>query len=510
MYAASIASSDPQKPAMIHGTTGETRTFAEYEARANQLAHLCRDMGLGQHDHIAQLMGNSLEFAEIGGAAVRAGLYYTSISAYLSADEVAYIVADSQSRLLVASAGLGDVIERLPAMCPGVERFLLVGGSADGWESYEEAIARYPGTPIAGEKLGGVMLYSSGTTGRPKGIIRALPDQKPDAPQIMVEMSYRLFGFHDDMVYLSPAPLYHSAPQVALNALLRKGMTNIIMERFDAEEFLRLVEKHRVTHTQVVPTMLIRLLKLPEAVRAKYDVSSLQSIVHAGAPCPVAIKEQAMAWLGPIISEYYGATEGYGLTWCSPQDWIAHKGSVGKPIMGSFEVRDEAGNPCAAGVAGQVWIGGASDFEYFNDEGKTKAGRDDRGFSTVGDIGYIDEDGFLYLTDRATNMIISGGVNIYPQEVENILAAHPLISDVAVLGVPHDEFGEEVRAFVQLEDPAKASDDLAGQIIEYCRSRLAHFKCPKSVKFVSALPRTETGKLLKRLILASDPDRRSP
>ena len=501
MYAASTARSDPKKPAIIHSTSGKIHSFAEYEARANQLAHLCRDMGLGHRGHIAQLMENCLEFAEIGGAAVRAGLYYTSISAYLSADEIAYIVSDSQSRLLVASAGLGDVIKSLPQICPNVERFLLVGGTAEGWESYEDAIASYPDTPIADEMLGGVMLYSSGTTGRPKGIIRALPDQPPGAPQMIVEMGFKLFGFHEDMIYLSPAPLYHSAPQVALNSLLRKGMTNLIMERFDAEEFLHLVEKYKVTHTQVVPTMLIRLLKLPEAVRTKYDVSSLQSIVHAGAPCPIAIKEQAMEWFGPIINEYYGATEGNGLTWCTPSDWLAHKGSVGKPIMGTLEIRDENGNPCPVGESGQVWFGGASDFEYFNDDNKTKEGRDNQGFSTVGDIGYVDEEGFLYLTDRSSNMIISGGVNIYPQEVENILAPHALISDVAVLGIPHDEFGEEVCAFIQLEDSAMANDELAQQFIQYCRDRLAHFKCPRSIRFVSELPRTETGKLLKRLIL---------
>lgn len=501
MYAAEHARLTPNKPALIMAGSGETVTFAEYEARANQLAHLFRDLGLHRGDHVAQFLENHVRYPELAGAAERTGLYYTCINSHLSLDEAAYIVNDSQAQVLVSSAARGEIAEALPALCPNVKRFLMVGGSGGRWESYEAALAAHPTGPVADESLGGSMLYSSGTTGRPKGILKPLNDADPAGPLLVVQMTSKLFGFREGMTYLSPAPLYHAAPQIALGVMLRSGATTVVMERFDPEAYLQAVEQYRVTHTQVVPTMLARLLKLPAAVRDRYDISSLESVVHAGAPCPIAVKEAAMRWLGPIVSEYYGATEGHGLTWCGPQEWLEHKGSVGRAVLGQIEIRDEAGAPCPVGTPGLVWFRGATGFEYFNDAEKTKSSRDASGTaSTVGDVGYLDQEGYLYLTDRLAHMIISGGVNIYPQETENILASHPKVADVAIIGAPNEDLGEEVKAVVQVEPDIAPGEGLAQELIAYCRDHLAHYKCPRSVDFVEELPRLPTGKLAKHLL----------
>ena len=345
------------------------------------------------------------------------------------------------------------------------------------------------------------MLYSSGTTGQPKGILRELPAIDPSEPLPVMDFVRAMFGFRPGMTYLNPAPLYHSAPAASVSASLRLGATTVVMEHFDARQWLALVERYRVTHCQLVPVMFSRLLRLPDDVRASYDTSSLECIVHAAAPCPVHVKQAMIDWLGPIITEYYGATEAHGFTFCDSAQWLAHPGTVGRPILGELLILDDDGNPCPPGVDGTIWFRGATAFQYFQDPVKTAESRSSDGTaSSVGDVGHVDADGYLYLTDRKTYMIISGGVNIYPQETENLLSAHPAVLDVAVIGVPNEDLGEEVKAVVQLADSARASPELAQELIDFCRARLAHFKCPRTVDFVAELPRSATGKLYKRLL----------
>jgi long-chain acyl-CoA synthetase len=503
MYARTHALDHPDRAAIIMATSGETVTFAEYEARCNAAAHLLRASGLKRGDHIAVLMENQPRLLEIEGAAERTGLYYTLINTYLAPDEVAYIVTNSRARLLFTSAAQRPVAEAAVAQSPRLERMLMTGPGDPpaGWESYEAAVAGYPADPVPDETLGAAMLYSSGTTGQPKGVLRELPDAAPSDPLPVMDFVRGMFGFRDGMTYLNPAPLYHAAPQASVAASLRLGSTTVVMEGFDAEQWLALVERYRVTHCQMVPVMFSRLLRLPEAVRARYDTSSLECVVHAAAPCPEHVKRGMIDWLGPIITEYYGATEAHGATFCDSAQWLAHPGTVGRPVLGELLILDEHGHQCPAGVDGEIWFRGATAFQYFQEPDLTAAGRSADGTaSTVGDVGHVDADGYLYLTDRKTYMIISGGVNIYPQETENLLSAHPSVLDVAVIGVPNEDLGEEVKAVVQLADPAAASPELAQELIGYCRDRIAHFKCPRTVDFVPELPRSATGKLYKRVL----------
>ena len=503
MFARQQALAHPGKPAIIMASSGETVTFGEYEARSNRVAHLLRDCGLRRGDHIAVFMENSPQLLEIEGGAERTGLYYTLINTYLGADEVAYVVANSGARVLFSSAAKREVAEAAAAKCADLDRMLMTGPGPlpAGWEAYDSVVSGYPAAPVADESLGAAMLYSSGTTGQPKGILRDLPTVGPDEPLPVMAFVRAMFGFREGMTYLSPAPLYHSAPQASVSAALRLGCTAIVMEHFDPGQWLALVERYRVTHCQMVPVMFNRLLRLPADVRARYDTSSLECIVHAAAPCPVHVKRAMIDWLGPIITEYYGATEANGFTFCSTAEWLAHPGTVGRPILGELLILDAEGRECPAGVDGTIWFRGATAFEYFHDPAKTaESHSSDGAASTVGDVGHVDADGYLYLTDRKSYMIISGGVNIYPQETENILSAHPAVQDVAVIGVPNEDLGEEVKAVVQLADPAAAGPQLAEELITYCRDRLAHFKCPRTVDFVSELPRSDTGKLYKRLL----------
>jgi acyl-CoA synthetase (AMP-forming)/AMP-acid ligase II len=503
MYARQHATEHPDQPAIIMATSGETVSYADYEARCNRVAHLLRAAGLRRGDHIAVFMENRPELLEIEGGAERVGLYFTLINTYLAADEVAYIVSNSQARILISSTARREVAEEAAAKCPGLERKLMAGPGQrpDDWESFEAAVAGCPGEPVEDESLGAAMLYSSGTTGQPKGILRPLPELAPNDMLPVMDFIRALFGFRSGMVYLNPAPLYHSAPQASVSASLRMGATTVIMEHFDPEQWLAAVERYRVTHCQMVPVMFSRLLRLPAEVRARYDVSSLECIVHAAAPCPVHIKQAMIDWLGPIITEYYSATEAFGFTFCDSEQWLAHPGTVGKPVLGELLILGEDGTECPTGTDGTIWFRGATAFEYFQDPVKTAEGRTSDGTtSTVGDVGHVDADGYLYLTDRKTYMIISGGVNIYPQETENLLSAHPAVLDVAVIGVPNEDLGEEVKAVVQLADPAAAGPELAAELIDFCRARLTHFKCPRSIDFVAGLPRSATGKLYKRVL----------
>jgi long-chain acyl-CoA synthetase len=503
MYPGEHAVLHPDQPAFIMASTGDAITYGEYEARCNRLAHFFRDIGLVHGDHVAFFMENNPRMLEAEGAAERSGLYFTCINSYLAPDEVAYIVNDCQAKVVISSGAKRAVAMDFIDHCPNVKRFLMVDDVAPGWESYEDTVADYPTDPIPDEKLGAAMLYSSGTTGQPKGIFRPLAEIAPaEALPIMMFVKI-LFGFREGQIYLSPAPLYHSAPQASVSATVRLGGTSIIMERFDPEHWLQLVERYKVTHCQMVPTMFSRLLKLPAETREKYDVSSLECIVHAAAPCPVPVKEAMIEWLGPIILEYYAATEAQGATLITAEDWMQHKGTVGKPVLGQLLILDDENKPCAPGVSGTVWFKGATNFEYFNAPEKTKESIvdvEDGTMSTVGDVGYVDEDGYLFLTDRKTYMIISGGVNIYPQETENLLITHAKVMDAAVFGVPNEDLGEEVKAVVQPVDGETPGPELERELIAFCREYLAHFKCPRTIDFEDELPRLPTGKLYKRLL----------
>jgi long-chain acyl-CoA synthetase len=490
------------QPAFVMANGGEVVTFRQYEDAANRAAQLFRAQGLQARDHVAFFFENNPRMLELEGGAERTGLYYTCVNSYLSPEEVAYIVNDSDARVLATSVHQREVAIELPARCPKVERWLMDGIDAPDapYEPLRDALASHPAERVADERLGAAMLYSSGTTGRPKGILRPLPEAKPSDPLPVMAFAQFLLGLRENMTYLNPAPLYHSAPQASLSLAIRLGATSVIMEKFDPHRWLELVDEHKVTHSQLVPTMFSRLLKLPEDVRTRYDLSSLECIVHAAAPCPVPVKQQIIDWLGPIVLEYYGATEANGYTHCTSEEWLAHPGTVGKCVLGELLILDDDGQECQTGTAGTVWFRGATNFEYYHAPEKTKASRfgDDDNTSTVGDVGYVDNDGYLYLTDRKTYMIISGGVNIYPQECENLLVTHPKVMDAAVFGVPNEDLGEEVNAVVQPFDGVETGPDLERELITFCRDHLAHYKCPWSIDFDKELPRLPTGKLYKR------------
>ena len=479
--------------------SGEAITYGELDRRSNQGAQLFRALGLKTGDHIALLMENCLPFMEVCWAAQRSGLYYTAISRYLTAEEIAYIVKDCGAKVVITTPQCIASIAPLVGNAPGAPAFYITGEAKPGFRSWDEARDAQPATPIPDETAGYDMLYSSGTTGRPKGIKRPLSEPSILVPNPLLKLlCATMCGMTADSVYLSPAPLYHAAPlrfNMMCGAL---GGTSIVMEHFDAEEFLRLVEKYRVTQSQLVPTMFVRMLKLPEEVRKKYDVSSLKGAVHAAAPCPADVKAKMIEWWGPILIEYYAGSEGNGVTVSTSQDWLTHRGTVGRAVVGEVKILDDDGNELPVGETGTVYFAGGPQFAYHNDADKTKRAYNERGWSTLGDVGYLDADGFLYLTDRKAYMIISGGVNIYPQETEDVLITHPAVADVAVFGVPNEEMGEEVKAVVQPHDMRKAGKELEAELIAFCRQHLSPIKCPKSVDFEAELPRTPTGKLVKR------------
>ena len=498
------ARTHPDKVAYRMARSGQAITYRELDERSNQGAHLLRSLGLGAGDHIALLMENRLELMEICWAAQRSGLYYTAISCYLTRDEIAYIVGDCGARVIVTSARYSDVLAPLVPVVddePGAPRFYSVDEARPGFASWRDAIAAQPTTPIADETAGQDMLYSSGTTGRPKGIKREAERRRIDLPNpLMKLLCADMCGMGADSVYLSPAPLYHAAPLRFNMSAIALGGTSVIMESFDAEEFLRLVESHRVTQTQVVPTMFVRMLKLPEEVRRRHDLTTLKGAIHAAAPCPVDVKAQMIDWWGPILIEYYAGSEGNGVTVCNSQQWLAHRGTVGRAVAGKVKIVDEQDRELPPGETGVVYFADGPVFTYHNDPAKTERAYNGRGWSTLGDVGYLDGDGYLYLTDRKSYMIISGGVNVYPQETEDVLIGHPEVADVAVFGVPSEEMGEEVKAIVQPHDLGRAGPALAAELIAYCRAHLSPIKCPRSIEFEAALPRTPTGKLMKRLL----------
>jgi long-chain acyl-CoA synthetase len=488
------------KPAVLMAGSGGSVSYAGLEYRSNQIAQWARAQHLRHGDHVALVLENDARFFEIIWGVQRCGLYFTPISTRLTADDVAFIVQDCGARAVLVSANLAELATELAQRIgPDVERYA-VGGALAGYRSWQEAIDGHPGTPVSDEVAGSIMLYSSGTTGRPKGIkfpLVAEPIGTITAVTDKLRLDYR---FDEHAVFLSTAPLYHSAPLYFNMLAMRVGATSVIMEKFDAEQFLALVEKHRVTHAQLVPTMFVRLLKLPPEVRSRYDLSSLRFALHGAGPCAVEVKQRMIDWWGPILHDYYGGTEAVGVVSITSEEWLQHRGSVGRPGEGRVAIVGEDGSILGPGEVGDVYFTQGRSFEYHNDPEKTLRARNERGWSTLGDMGYLDDDGYLYLTDRRSDLVITGGVNIYPQEIEHLLCLHDKVADAAVFGVPNEEFGEELKAVVQ---PVRMGDvelGLEAELMAYCAKHLAKLKRPRSIEFLAQLPRHETGKLYKRLL----------
>jgi acyl-CoA synthetase (AMP-forming)/AMP-acid ligase II len=498
---------DAAKAAIIMAGSGERVSFATLVANTNRAAQLLRSLGLKAGDCIAICMENNSRYFELCWAAHNAGLYYTPISSRLKSSEVAYIVADCGARVLFASSSLREVaVAALQAQRNTVAGFMICGASTDsagaGFTSYEQALALLPAAPpgeLTHESVQGTtMMYSSGTTGAPKGIKPPLSELPVEQLAALPLRLRELYGFDAGTVYLSPAPLYHAAPLKFCLAVLAAGGTVVVMEKFDAEHALRCIQEHRITHSQWVPTMFSRLLKLPDEVRQRYKLSSQRLAIHSAAPCSIEIKEQMLQWWGPIVHEYYSGSESIGMCAIGPEEWLLRKGSVGKAARGIPHVLGESGEELPPGSTGLIYFETATTLRYHNDPQKTARAHNDKGWATMGDVGYIDADGYIYLTDRRDFVIISGGVNIYPQEGEAVLAAHPSVSDVAMFGVPNEDFGEEVKAVVVPQQLADAGPGLEKELIDFCRGRLSSIKCPRTIDFVSELPREPTGKLLKK------------
>ena len=500
---AAHAAANPDKVATIMLGSGEQLTYGKLNERSIRLARLLQEAGLQPGDVVALFMDNNIRYHEVYWAAVRSGMYLCAVNKYLTAEEAAYIVNDSGAKALVTSTGVADAATAMLADLDDCPIRLVVDGPIDGYLRYEDEIAKYGTEPLDAEPLGDFMNYSSGTTGRPKGIKRPLTGNTFAEPSALDSLVGNLYGINTDSTYLSPAPLYHSAPLAFTAAAHSLGATNVIMEKFDPVESLRAIETHQVTHSQWVPTMFIRMLKLDESERSGFDLSSHQMAVHAAAPCPVDVKHQMIEWWGPIINEYYAGTELNGMTFCTSEQWLAHPGTVGTPLLGTLHVCDEAGAELPPGQAGTIYFEREEmAFEYHNDPDKTEGAKHPSNplWTKLGDVGYVDDDGFLFLTDRESFMIISGGVNIYPQEIEDALVMHPLIADVAVFGVPNPDTGEEVKAVVQLAPGVDPTDQVKGELMEHAKANLAKYKVPRSIDFEDELPRLETGKLYKRIL----------
>ena len=497
MHPSIHARGHPDKPAIIMAGSGEVVTYAALDRRSNQVAQLLRAHGVGIGDTVALCLENHPWFFCLAWGFQRAGVHYVGISSRLTAPEIAYILEDSGAKLLFSSTYLAPTMDEVAALAPQVPQ-LRFGADA------EAAIGAMPAAPIADERAGVDMLYSSGTTGRPKGVKIPLPvDPAIDQTNVLVQLAMMAYGINQDAVYLSPAPLYHAAPLRWSMTVHKIGGTVVVMERFDPEAALAAIEKYRITDSQFVPTHFVRMLKLPDEIRRKYDVSTLKCAIHAAAPCPVPVKQAMIAWWGPVLYEYYAGTEGNGSTFITSQEWLKKPGSVGKALSGILHICDDAGDAVPAGTEGQVFFEpteGMVPFEYHNDPGKTADAKNKHGWSSLGDVGYMDADGYLFLTDRKSFMIISGGVNIYPQEIENLLITHPKVADAAVIGAPDADMGERVVAVVQPMDMGEATSELSDELLAYLGPQLSRVKMPRQIDFREQLPRELTGKLYKRLL----------
>jgi len=502
MHPRDIATTHPQRTAVVIPGDGavaeQTLSYGQLVAAADRCAAFMLDLGLKPGDSIALCLENRPEYFAVCWAAFNLGLYFTPISSRLKCQEIAYIVSDSDARVFFTSATLAEEVRELPSLVASVDAWLMFDSACEGYQSYEQVMAGVEPRQDVAPIQGAPMMYTSGTTGFPKGVKPPLSQLPPDEPPPLLNLLSRLYGFNGDTVYLSTGPLYHAAPLKFNMAVQTMGGTAVVLKKFDPEGSLAAIEKYRVTHSQWVPTMFTRALRLPDSIRHRYDLSSHKVAIHAAAPCPVELKRKMLDWWGPIIHEYYAGSESAGMCAIGPEEWLAHEGSVGKAVKGEIHILDGNEEEVPCGETGLIFFANGTEFVYHKDAGKTARAHNSKGWATFGDMGYLDEEGFLYLTDRRDYVINSGGVNIYPQEAENILCQHPEVQDVAVFGIPHEEFGEEVKAVVQLADPALASADFERELIDFCISRLAKLKCPKSIDFMAELPREPTGKLLKR------------
>jgi acyl-CoA synthetase (AMP-forming)/AMP-acid ligase II len=488
------AAQHPDKPAVVD-ETGALLTYAELEAASNRIAHHLRGLGLRRGDHIAIASENRLDLFPILWAAQRTGLFYTLVNWHLTADEASYVVTNCEATVLLVSATLRELAADLPA----VPHRLSFGGPLPSYDALEPLVAGLPETPVDDQSEGSPMLYSSGTTGRPKGILPAMPEAPFGTGLRFDHLMQASFGFDSSTIYLSPGPLYHAAPLGWSLGAIRSGGTTVFTDRFDPERVLALIERHRVTHAQFVPTMFVRMLKLPAEVRSRYDLSSLRLVIHAAAPCPIDVKRAMIDWVGPILTEFYSGSEGNCFFMIGSEEWLAHPGSVGRPAMGEVHVCDADRRELPPGEVGQVWFGGMQPFEYHGDPEKTRAAYDERGWSTLGDLGHLDEEGYLYLSDRRTDLILSGGVNIYPSEIEDALILHEAVADVAVIGLPDEEFGQRVHAVVTPAPGVDPGPELEAVLDRHLRGRIAGFKVPRSYAF-EEVPRLPSGKILRRAL----------
>jgi acyl-CoA synthetase (AMP-forming)/AMP-acid ligase II len=493
----------PDKLAIVMADTGESLTYGQLMRHADQAAQVFASLGCTPGDTIALLSENNATYAEICWAAKNSGLYYACVSSHLNLDDATYVVGNSDAKLLLASHGFADMARKIAAGLPGDLRLLIFGEPERRGDCYESLRDRAAAIRAPDSRRGASVLYSSGTTGRPKAVRTPLIDVPPTTPPPRHAGLLKVFGLAEDTVFINPGPFYHAAPLRLMMSVHREGGTVVGFQKFDAAATLRAIEGHKGTHGFFVPTMLNRMLQLADEVKGSVDVSSMRCAIHGAAPCSVTLKEAMINWWGPVIYELYGGTEGCGQTFITPQEWLQKKGSVGRAPAGCrIRIVDDQKRVLGPNQIGAIYMGNGRQFEYYKDPQKTADAHDPEGLATMGDIGFLDEDGYLFLTDRRAHMIISGGVNIYPQEAENVLSAHPAIADVAVIGIPNDDFGEEVKAVAQLKDGIEGTTELADELVAFCRSRLSAYKCPRSVDFVAELPRNETGKLLKRLIKA--------
>lgn len=494
----------PEKAAVIMADSGQVISYRELDEASNRAAHLLRSKGAQIGDTIAIYMENHPLYFPLVWGAQRAGLHYVCMSSRLTKAEAHYIIEDSGAKLLFTSAALADIAielrDSLAAAGSPITLFM-ADGAAAGFADLDALLDAQPSTPISDERAGVDMLYSSGTTGRPKGVKIPLPeDPAVDGPNVLTQLALYLYQPDVESIYLSPSPLYHAAPLRWSMTMHRLGATVVVMEHFDAEQVLDLIERYHITHAQFVPTHFVKMLKLPDETRVRYDHSSLHTAFHAAAPCPIPVKQAMIDWWGPIISEYYAGSEGIGMTHIRADEWLQHPGSVGKALLGVLHICDEDGNELPMGEEGLVYFDSPTAFHYHNDPEKTAESRLANGWMTLGDVGRVDEEGYLTLTDRKSFMIISGGVNIYPQEIENRLIIHPKVADVAVIGAPDDIMGERVVAVIELADPADNNDAMRAELDAWCRAELSSVKVPRQFDFVDELPRHPTGKLYKRLV----------
>ncbi len=500
-----IAGTSPDKPATIIAETGERMSYTQLADRAARIATVLRASGLDRGDHIAFMLKNGLEFHPICWGAWLAGLYFTPISTHLKAEEVAHIILDSGAQCVIAEPVFQDVVlQARDVTGPATARWFMTRAAASPFEALDDAVAAASPMQSAGDSaIGADMLYSSGTTGQPKGILPSLEKKRDDADPLS-KLFEKLYGFSDKTIYLTPAPLYHGSPLKFSMAVHRFGGTNVILSKFDAARSLAAIGDFSVTHSQWVPTMLHRLSRLPEEVKQGYDLSSHQVAIHAAAPCPPELKQQMIDWWGPIIHEFYAGSEAVGLTAITSEEWLQRPGSVGRAVLGVVHIVDEEGKELLPGETGHIYFSDGPQVTYHNDPQKTAAATLPNGWFTLGDMGWLDEDGYLFLSDRKDFMIITGGVNVYPKEIEDALIMHPQVRDVAVFGLSDEEFGEAIWAVVQPERLCEVDhSQLEEKLREYCRARLSPIKTPRVFDFVETLPRMDNGKLYKTALRRS-------